>query len=79
MYADTRPGGCDDGIEVLREAGLLDQAIADGTVSPEAAAEAGLTGGSTPAETPSSDSGSGESAVPAPASSGDNSREVLIN
>ena len=68
MYSDTRPGGCDDGIEVLREAGLLEQAIADGTVSPEAAAEAGVTGGDTPS---GSDSGSGENTTPAP--SGDNS------
>lgn len=79
MYADTRPGGCDDAIDVLREAGLLEQAIADGYVSQEALAREGLSSDgspqapSTPAETPSSDSGSGESAVPAPASSGDNS------
>lgn len=81
VYSDTRPGGCDDMIEVLREAGLLEEAIADGTVSPEAAAEAGVTGGgtseapSTPAETPSG-SGSGESAAPASASSGDTSGTV---
>ena len=79
MYADTRPGGCDDAIDVLREAGLLEQAIADGYVSQEALAREGLSSDgspqapSTPAETQSSDSGSGESAVPAPASSGDNS------
>lgn len=52
LYSDTRPGGCDDMIEVLREAGLLEEAIADGTVSPEAAAEAGVTGGGT-SEAPS--------------------------
>ena len=62
MYADTRPGGCDDAIDVLREAGLLEQAIADGYVSQEALAREGLSSDgspqapSTPAETPSSDS-----------------------
>lgn len=78
LCSDTRPGGCDDMIEVLKEAGLLDQAIADGTVSPEAAAEAGVTGGgtpatpSTPAETPSSDSGSGGNTTPAPSGNSSN-------
>ncbi len=70
VYADTRPGGCDDGIDVLREAGLLDEAIADGTVSSEAAARAGVTESGTSASpasnTPTeSSSNSSESAAPA--------------
>lgn len=62
VYADMRPGSCDDAIDVLRENGLLEEAIANGAVSPEAAAREGLTGGasaaasSTPTEA-SSDSG----------------------
>lgn len=68
LRSDTRPGGCDDMIDVLRDAGVLDEAIADGTVSPEAAAEAGATGSgnattpSTPAESSSS---ANESVAPA--------------
>lgn len=70
LRSDTRPGGCDDGIDVLREAGLLDEAIADGTVSPEAAARAGVTESGTSASpapsTPTeSTSNSGENAAPA--------------
>lgn len=70
LRSDTRPGGCDDGIDVLREAGLLDEAIADGTVSPEAAARAGVTESGTSASpapsTPTeSTSNSSESAAPA--------------
>lgn len=81
VYSDMRPGSCDDAIDVLRDNGLLEEAIANGAVSPEAAAKEGLTGGgtseapSTPAETPSG-SGSGESAAPASASSGDTSGTV---
>ena len=80
VYSDTRPGACDDGIDVLREAGLLDDAIASGAVSPEAAARAGVTGGTsetpstpTPPPTPTETSGSGESAAPASDSSGNTS------
>ena len=76
MYSDMRPGSCDDAIDVLRDNGLLDEAIANGAVSPEAAAKEGLTGDGTPAETPSSaDLGLGESTAPesASASSSDTS------
>lgn len=68
VYADTRPGGCDDAIDVLREAGVLDEAIASGAVSPEAAAEAGITGGSSttaPSTTTEPSSNSGENTAPA--------------
>ena len=69
LRSDTRPGGCDDAIDVLREAGVLDEAIASGAVSPEAAAEAGITGGSSttaPSTTTEPSSNSGENAAPAP-------------
>ena len=68
LRSDTRPGGCDDMIEVLRDAGVLDEAIADGTVSPEAAAEAGATGSgnaTTPSTPTESSSSSNESVAPA--------------
>lgn len=71
VYSDTRPGGCDDIVEILQEEGLLDEAIASGAVSPEAAAR--VTGGGTsetpstptPPPTPTETSGSGESAASA--------------
>lgn len=68
VYADTRPGGCDDMIDVLRDAGALDEAIADGTVSPEAAAEAGATGsGNATAPSTSAESSSDSAGNTAPA------------
>lgn len=75
VYADMRPGSCDDAIDVLRENGLLEEAIANGAVSPEAAAREGLTGGasaaasSTPTEA-SSDSGGSVAPATTDASSG---------
>lgn len=66
VYADTREGGCDDIVDILKEEGLLDEAIADGSVSPEAAARVsgGQNSASSSAPTESS-SNSSESAAPA--------------
>ena len=68
LRSDTRQGGLDDSIELLKEEGLLEQAIADGYVSPEAAAEAGATGSGSetaPSTSAESSSSSGENAAPA--------------
>ncbi len=68
VYADTRQGGLDDSIELLKEEGLLEQAIADGYVSPEAAAEAGATGSdSATAPSTSAESSSDSAGNTAPA------------
>lgn len=68
VYADMRPGSCDDAIDVLRENGLLEEAIANGAVSQEAVAKEGLTdsGAATTPSTPAeSSSSSNESVAPA--------------
>lgn len=66
LRSDTREGGCDDIVDILKEEGLLDEAIADGSVSPEAAARVsgGQNSASSSAPTESS-SNSGENAAPA--------------
>lgn len=83
-HSDIRPGGLDDSVEWLKEQGLYEDAVANGYVSPEVAAqEAALEGESTPqapstpTETPSgSDSSSGESTTPASTSSEDTSNNT---